>query len=149
MSFDFPAILMILAVFTGVVTLADIIYCAFKKRQGKSHEVAEKKPIVIDYARAFFPVFIIVLLIRSFIAQPYRVPTGSLEPTIIPGDLILVSQFAYGLRLPVWHTKLLATNEPKTGQITLFRWPVNPKVTFVKRVIGVPGDKISYINKVL
>ena len=81
--------------------------------------------------------------------QPYRVPTGSLEPTVIPGDLILVNQFAYGLRMPVWMKTLVSIGEPKKGQIALFYWPVNPRITFVKRVIGVPGDHISYINKVL
>lgn len=89
-----------------------------------------------------------VVGIRAFIFQPYRVPTGSLEPTVIPGDLIFVTQFNYGLKLPLWDKKLIKISEPQHGQIALFRWPVNPKLTFVKRVIGVPGDHISYINKV-
>lgn len=138
---DFPLMLLLATVFTGVVALYDVIYCRGKKEQ--------HKPVVIDYSRALFPVLLIVLLIRSFIVQPYRVPSGSLEPTVIPGDFILVNQYDYGLHLPVWHTKILPIGEPKRGQIVLFRWPVNPHVTFVKRVIGLPGDKISYINKVL
>lgn len=149
MSFDFPTLLLLITVLCGVIALVDIIYCYWLKRKGRANEISEKKPLVIDYARAFFPVLLIVFLIRSFVIQPYRVPTGSLEPTIIPGDFILVNQFAYGLRFPVWNKKLVNIGEPKTGQIALFFWPVNNHVTFIKRVIGVPGDRISYINKVL
>ncbi len=149
MSTNFPLILLTVTVFAGIVSLVDIIYSALKKRAGKGAEVAGEKPVVIEYARAFFPVLLIVFLIRSFIIQPYQVPTGSLEPTIMPGDFILVNQFAYGLRLPVWDKVLVHVGKPERGQIGLFHWPVNKKVTFVKRVIGLPGDRISYINKVL
>lgn len=148
MIWDFPTILLVLSVLSGFIVLGDIFYCRYLRKQG--HEIAtDKYPLVIDYARAFFPVLVIVLLIRSFIAQPYRVPTGSLEPTVMPGDFILVTEYNYGLRMPGWHKTLIKTGDPKTGQIALFRWPVNPQVNFVKRVIGMPGDKISYINKVL
>lgn len=155
MTFDFPTILVLITVFTGVVSLVDIIYSALinKKveRQSNSgkNKTTKKKPVIIEYSRAFFPVLLIVLLIRSFIAQPYQVPTASLEPTIVPGDFILVTQYNYGLRLPAWNKKIINIGEPKTGEIALFYWPVNPAVTFVKRVIGVPGDRVSYINKVL
>ena len=90
-----------------------------------------------------------VLVIRSFIVQPYRVPSSSLVPTVLPGDFIAVKQYEYGLRLPVINTKIVKISEPKHGQIFLFRYPVDPHVTFVKRVIGVPGDHIEYKNKVL
>lgn len=148
-SFDFPTILVLVTIFTGIVSLVDVIYCAYRERNGYPKESNENKPVVIDYCRSFFPVLLIVLLFRSFVAQPYRVPTGSLEPTVMPGDFILVTQYDYGLRLPVWLTKIVPISEPKTGQIGLFYWPVNHQLTFVKRVIGLPGDKISYINKVL
>lgn len=144
MNFDFPKILLIIVVFTGAVSLVDWIYCKVRPE-----EKTRKKPILIDYARSFFPVLLIVLVIRSFVAQAYRVPSGSLEPTVMPGDLILVNQFSYGLRLPVWYTKIYNTWLPQRGQIALFYWPVNKSVTFVKRVIGLPGDHISYIDKVL
>lgn len=144
MSFDFPAILVLVVGFTGIVSFVDWIYC-----KCKPIEKSLKKPIIIEYARSFFPVLLIVLIIRSFIAQIYNVPSESLEPTVIPGDLIFVNQFAYGLHLPVWNTRLLSIGEPKRGQIALFYWPVNKKVTFIKRVIGVPGDHISYVNKIL
>lgn len=142
--FDFAFYLTLAVVVTGIIFLLDVIFWARKRK------VANKKePIVIEYARAFFPVLLLVLLIRSFVAQPYRVPSSSLAPTILPGDLLLVKQFAYGLRLPVTNTKIIPIGEPKHGQIFLFRYPVNPNMTFIKRVVGVPGDHIQYINKVL
>src|SRR3990167_6878269 len=144
MNLDFPAILVLLVLFSGVVTLVDWIYCKWNPK-----EKPLKKPMLVDYARSFFPVLFVVLIIRSFVVQPYRVPSGSLLPTVVPGDLMLVNQFSYGLHLPVWYTKILSNGTPQRGQIALFYWPVNKKVTFVKRVIGIPGDKISYINKVL
>lgn len=149
MILDFLNILTLLTIFAGVVILVDKF---MRKKQNvvlvKNEKGEKKHPVLIDYARSFFPILLIVLIIRSFLFQPYRVPTGSLEPTIMPGDLILVNQFDYGLRLPLWNKIFVPIGQPKTGQIALFRWPVNPAVTFVKRVIGVPGDHISYINKV-
>lgn len=144
----FLLILLLLTIFSGVVVLVDRLLKRHQKKKGLAPE-KERDHIIVDYARSLFPVFLIVLLLRAFVAQPFKVPTGSLEPTVMPGDFILVTQFNYGLKLPVWHTTLIPTSEPKRGQIALFRWPVNPHVTFVKRVIGVPGDTISYINKVL
>ncbi len=147
MIFDFLNILMLLTIFSGVICLVDIIWRARKKYPKSEGKI--KHPVIIDYARSFFPILLIVLVIRSFLFQPYRVPSGSLEPTITPGDMILVNQYDYGLRIPLWNATLIKIGTPKPGQIALFRWPVNPAVTFVKRVIGVPGDKISYVNKVL
>lgn len=103
--------------------------------------------ILFDYAQSFFPILLVVWVLRSFIVQPYRVPTGSLEPTVKPGDFIAVSQYAYGLHFPIFNFKFLPFGEPKRGDIALFRWPVNPKMVFVKRVIGIPGDHIVYRNK--
>lgn len=147
MTVNFPLILASLTLFTGMIVLVDYIIVQWHNRHGKRHR--EKTPITIEYARAFFPVLLIVFAIRSFIIQPYRVPTGSLEPTVLPGDFILVNQYQYGLRIPIWDAKFMPVGEPKTGQIALFYYPVNKRITFVKRVIGVPGDKISYVNKVL
>lgn len=141
--FDFLNILVLLTVFTGVVTLVDAL---MRRKRNIPNKI--KHPLIIEYSRSFFPVFLVVVIIRSFIFQPYRVPTGSLEPTVIPGDLIFVTQYNYGLKLPLWEKTLIPIGEPQRGQIALFRWPVNPKLTFVKRVIGVPGDHISYTNKV-
>lgn len=147
MNFDFPLILLSAVVFTGVVTLCDILVCLYRKETVFGKHI--KRPLIIEYARAFFPVLLLVFLIRSFVAQPYRVPTGSLEPTVIPGDFIFVNQYDYGLRFPVWDKQLVSVGKPDRGQIGLFYYPVNHAITFVKRVIGLPGDHISYIDKVL
>jgi signal peptidase I len=143
-SFDFPLILTALVLITGLISLIDILFFAAKRKKA-----GKKKPVVIDYSRSFFPILLIVLLIRSFLIQPYRVPTGSLMPTILPGDFIAVNQFAYGLRLPVINYKIISIGEPQRGDIALFRWPDNPKIIFVKRVVGIPGDHIVYRNKIL
>ena len=147
MIIDFPLILLSAIVFTGVVALCDIFFCLAKGEPAFGKNI--KRPVIIEYARAFFPILLLVFVIRSFLFQPYRVPTGSLEPTVIPGDFILVNQFDYGIRFPVWDKKLISIGTPKHGQIALFYYPVNHGLTFVKRVIGLPGDHISYINKVL
>lgn len=146
MNLDFPLILVCIIVFTGIVTLCDLIFCVFKR---ESLFGDKKRPVIIEYARAFFPVLLLVFLIRSFVVQPYRVPSGSLEPTVVPGDFLLVNQFHYGVRMPVWNKKIITMSDPKRGQIALFPYPVNHAVTFIKRVVGLPGDHISYINKVL
>ncbi len=142
MNFDFLFILTTLTLISGGISLVDLIF--WKKKRA-----AAQDPKLVEYSHAFFPVFLLVLLIRSFIAEPFRVPTGSLEPTVMPGALLLVTQYNYGLRLPVWGTKIIPTGELKRGQIVVFHWPVDHSVDFVKRVIGLPGDHISYINKVL
>lgn len=142
--FDFLNILALLTIFSGVITVVDWLL----RRRKQSSGDAEKCSLFVEYARSFFPVFLIVLIIRAFLFQPYRVPTGSLEPSVMPGDLIFVTQFNYGLKIPLWDKTIVNIGLPERGQIALFRWPVNPKLTFVKRVIGLPGDHISYINKV-
>ena len=145
MLFKFAFYLTLAVIITGIISAVDILFFA-RKRRAKG---ISKPFVLIEYARAFFPVLLLVLILRSFIVQPYRVPTGSLEPTVMPGDFIAVEQFAYGLRSPVFHVKFLDIGEPKRGQIVLFRWPKNPAIIFVKRVIGLPGDQVVYKNKVL
>lgn len=143
----FLLILLLLTVFSGIVVATDKLLQRCSKSPAPVEN--EKIPLILDYAKSLFPVFLAVLLLRSFVAQPFKVPSGSLEPTVMPGDFMLVTQFDYGLRMPVWNNTIIATGTPQRGQIALFRWPVNPNITFVKRVIGLPGDRISYINKVL
>lgn len=140
----FPLILTILVIVSGVVGLVDILFFAKKRSKLK-----KKQPKLIEYCRSFFPVLLFVWVVRSFLIQPYRVPTGSLEPTILPGDFIAVNQFAYGLRLPVINYKFFKIGEPERGDIALFQWPKEPSIVFVKRVVGIPGDHIVYRNKVL
>lgn len=145
MSFNFELILFYATVISGVIALFDIIFLAPRRRQ--HHQ--EKMPLIIDYARSFFPILLIVFLLRSFLYEPFRIPSGSLEPTLLTGDFILVNKFDYGIRLPVIHNKLFGKAEPQRGDIMIFRWPPNPSYDFIKRVIGIPGDHISYINKEL
>jgi signal peptidase I len=142
MNFNFELILFYAIVVTGVIALFDLLFLA-KKRKDKP------LPIIIDYARAFFPILLLVFVLRSFLFEPFRIPSSSLEPTLLVGDFIIVNKFDYGLRLPVLHTKIFPINEPKTGDVIVFRWPPRPSIDFIKRVIGVPGDRISYIDKVL
>jgi signal peptidase I len=141
---DFTFYLTLAVIITGLISLLDILFWARKRKQEN-----KKVSVIVEYARAFFPVLLLVLIIRSFLFQPYRVPSSSLAPTIVPGDFVAVKQYAYGLRLPVTNTKIVDTGEPKRGQIFLFRAPPNPNITFIKRVIGVPGDHIVYKNKIL
>lgn len=98
---------------------------------------------------SFFPILLIVLLLRSFLVEPFRIPSSSLEPTLLVGDFVVVNKFIYGIRIPIIEKKVIAVKEPKRGDIVVFRWPPNPQFDFIKRVIGLPGDEISYKNKQL
>lgn len=143
MILNFSFYMTILVFLSGIISLLD--WLSLKKR--RSSKI--KDFFFVEYSKAFFPVLLVVWVVRSFIIQPYRVPTGSLEPTVMPGDFIAVEQFAYGLRFPVINKKIFQIGEPKRGQIVLFRWPENRAIIFVKRVIGLPGDHIIYQNKQL
>src|SRR3990167_8105400 len=146
MDLNFELILFYAALITGLTCLYDIILLAPKrKRAGKEAKLST----IVEYSRSFFPILLIVFLLRSFLYEPFRIPSGSLEPTLLMGDFILVNKFDYGIRLPVIHKKIFNMGSPKHGDIIVFRWPPNPSVDFIKRVIGLPGDRISYINKVL
>jgi len=140
---NFALLLVVLSFVSGFIYLLDIIFWQ-KKR------AANQKPNrIIEYSRSFFPVFFMVLLLRSFLIEPFRIPSGSLEPTLLVGDFLAVNKFSYGFRLPVWEKKIIPVANPKSGEIAIFRWPPNPSYDYIKRVIGVPGDKVSYHNKVL
>ncbi len=160
MNINFELILTVAVLITGMIWLLDVLFLASRRKRkvaaAAAANVSEEQlqklgtmSLIVEYSRSFFPILLIVLLIRSFLVQPFRVPTGSLEPTVMPGDFIAVNQYAYGLRLPVLHTKALKVGEPKVGDIVVFRWPPNPSIDYVKRVIGVPGDHVVYKNKVL
>src|SRR3990167_7100828 len=129
---------------TGLIALVDLLFFR-RARKAKSR----KDPTLIEYCRSFFPVLLIVWVIRSFLIQPYKVPTGSLEPTVMPGDFIAVNQFAYGLKFPIGNRTMISIGEPQRGDIVLFHYPPDPAVIYVKRLIGKPGDKIEYKNKIL
>ncbi len=140
MAFGIEPALAIATLVTGVVWLG------YRLAKGKSEE---KLPTTVEYARSFFPIFLIVLLLRAFLVEPFRIPSGSMMPTLLVGDFILVNKFAYGLRMPVTKTKLVELGEPQRGDIVVFRWPVNPRLDYIKRVVGLPGDTIRYQDKTL
>jgi signal peptidase I len=153
MNFDFPTILVLLTLLTGGIWAADAMFWAPKRRASvavsradKAH-AALKEPVIVEYARSFFPIILIVLLLRSFLVEPFRIPSNSMMPTLLTGDFILVNKFAFGLRLPLTHTKILDLGEPERGDVVVFRYPVDPSTDFIKRVIGVPGDHIAYRGK--
>ncbi len=115
-----------------------------------------REPIAVEYARSFFPVIVLVLVIRSFLFEPFRIPSDSMMPTLYDGDFIFVSKYSYGLRLPVTNTLLIPTGTPQRGDVIVFRLPPNPKINYIKRLVGLPGDRIRvdennqlYVNGVL
>lgn len=143
MDFDFAAILLSATAICGVIWAVDAFYFA-KLRDDKN-----KQPVIVEYARSFFPVFLIVLLLRSFLVEPFKIPSGSMMPTLLSGDFILVSKFSYGIRLPVLNAKIIDVGEPQRGDVMVFRYPKDPSINFIKRVVGLPGDKVAYFNKIL
>jgi signal peptidase I len=145
MDFDFSFFLLCATVITGVIWGG---YLLFLKSRGLIFD-EKNEPVIVEYARSFFPIVLIVLLLRSFIAEPFRIPSGSMMPTLLVGDFILVNKFIYGIRLPVINKKVIELNEPKRGDIVVFRYPKDPSVDYIKRVIGLPGDKIVYSDKKL
>jgi signal peptidase I len=145
MDFDFSFYLFAASVVTGVIWGS---YLLILKSKGLVFD-EKNEPILVEYARSFFPIVLIVLLLRSFIAEPFRIPSGSMMPTLLVGDFILVNKFTYGIRLPVINKKIIGLNEPKRGDIVVFRYPKDPTVDYIKRIIGLPGDKVVYSNKKL
>jgi len=143
MNFDFPLILVLASLITGVIWALDALLWA-RKRQS-----AAKEPVLVEYAKAFFPVIFIVLLLRSFLVEPFRIPSGSMMPTLLVGDFILVNKFAYGLRLPVLNNKVMEIGTPQRGDVVVFRYPEDPSVDYIKRVVAVPGDRVAYRGKIL
>ncbi|HEY0662743.1 MAG TPA: signal peptidase I [Lysobacter sp.] len=146
----FEMILVTLTVFSGLVWLLDKLYFA-KRRAAREGLLDEgREPVIVDYSKAFFPVLAIVLILRSFVAEPFRIPSNSMMPTLLTGDFILVNKFAYGLRLPITNKKFFATGEPRRGDVVVFHFPgrgpddPNKGVDFIKRVIGLPGDRVGY-----
>jgi signal peptidase I len=107
------------------------------------------QPWWLDWTAGLFPVILVVFLLRSFLFEPFKIPSGSMIPTLVVGDLILVNKFHYGIRLPVINKKIVANNDPQRGDVVVFRYPMDPRVDYIKRVVGVPGDEVSYLNKVL
>lgn len=170
MSFDFPTFLVAATALTGGIWLVDALVFAPRRRRlaaeaaaaggsadtaattgaGGAQAKAERRwrePVIVEYARSFFPVILAVLLLRSFLVEPFRIPSGSMMPTLLVGDFILVNKFAYGLRWPVLNSKFLALGEPERGDVVVFRFPKDESIDYIKRVVGVPGDQVYYRNK--
>jgi len=162
MSMDFQTGMVILLAVSGVIWLIDRVVAAPRRRDAvarltsagekvddKQLQSAAKEPLIVEYARTFFPIILIVLVLRAFIAEPFRIPSGSMMPTLLVGDFILVNKFDYGIRLPVINKKIIPIGEPHRGDVVVFRYPKDPSVDYIKRIIGLPGDKIIYRDKTL
>lgn len=146
--FDFAVLLTVLTLVTGLGWLLDKLFLA-RRRRSLIGERANEPSWPIEICRSFFPVIAVVLVLRSFIAEPFRIPSGSMIPTLRVGDFILVNKFAYGLRDPVFHYRFLGDSRPQRGDIAVFRFPQDPSVDYIKRIVAVPGDTVAYRNKVL
>lgn len=153
MNLDFATIMVILVAVTGFVCLLDRWVLAPRRRKAGVGDTnappVDQQPVLVQYARSFFPIFLIVLLLRSFLVEPFRIPSGSMMPTLLIGDLILVNKYTYGIRLPVVNTKVIDIGSPKRGDVVVFRYPRDPSTPFIKRVVGLPGDRIAYYDKTL
>lgn len=149
MNINLALILTLLTAFTGIVVAFDRFI--HRRKKSADEAVVENRGLatLIDYSRSFFPVLLFVLVIRSFVFEPFRIPSGSMMPTLLQGDYIFVKKYAYGLRLPVLETKFWETGMPQRGDVVVFRLPSEPNINYIKRVIGLPGDQISYRNHVL
>ena len=164
MTFDFPTFLVLASAVTGGIWLADALLFAPRRRRlaeaasgagGLSlddvdaTQTAYKEPVLVEYARSFFPVIFAVLVLRSFLVEPFRIPSNSMMPTLLTGDFILVNKFSYGLRWPMLNSKFIEIGEPEVGDVIVFKFPQEPTIDYIKRVVAVPGDEIAYLNKQL
>ena len=138
---NFALILFLLTLATGAIWLFDAM--VMKKRRGPE----AKEPWWVEYGASFFPVILAVFFLRSFLVEPFKIPSGSMIPTLLVGDFILVNKYTYGIRLPVINKKVLQLNTPRRGDVMVFRWPEDPSLDYIKRVVGLPGDKVAWQNK--
>lgn len=162
MVIDFSFWLLLLTAVSGLVWAADSLLFRRARLQKQvvaatgtgevsaappaTASAAGHDPILVEYARSFFPVLALVLLVRSFIFEPFRIPSDSMMPTLFAGDFIFVSKFSYDLRLPVFNIKILETGDPQRGDVVVFKLPSDPSVNYIKRLVGLPGDHIVVVN---
>ena len=174
---NFALILFILTLATGVVWCLDVFYLSKQRRARADAALAEfdarnarlaadgvpqdkpgrealaarllRQPTWVEYSGSFFPVILLVFVLRSFLFEPFKIPSSSMVPTLQIGDLILVNKFTYGIRLPVLNKKIIEINNPQRGDVMVFKYPKDTSLDYIKRVVGVPGDKVVYRNKKL
>jgi len=159
MSLNFPLLLVIAVAVCGLLALIDLVFLAPRRRKAVANyqasvqpadmqvvEKLNKEPLLVEYGKSFFPVLFIVLVLRSFLVEPFQIPSGSMKPTLDVGDFILVNKFSYGIRLPVIDKKVIEVGDPQRGDVMVFRYPSDPTVNYIKRVVGLPGDKIRYTS---
>jgi signal peptidase I len=144
---DFSGVLLAITVVTGLAWGFDALVLR-PQRQAAAHAAGKDpaaipEPGTVDYARSFFPVALVVLALRSFVFEPFRIPSDSMMPTLLDGDFIIVNKYAYGLRLPVINRKIVSVGEPQRGDVVVFRYPVDPSTNFIKRLVGLPGDHVE------
>jgi len=172
---NFALILFILTIATGIIWFLDVFHFSRLRRAKANQALAEfdarhaklradgikvddsgrsrleaemlKQPTWIEYSGSFFPVIALVFFLRSFLYEPFKIPSSSMVPTLVIGDLILVNKFTYGIRLPIINKKIIQINDPQRGDVMVFKFPKDPSLDYIKRVVGVPGDKITYKNK--
>ena len=156
MNIDFAAVLVVLTGLTGGIWLLDALVLAPRRPRipvegetGAVGPVVVKLPWYVDLSKSFFPVILAVLVLRSCVVEPFRIPSESMVPTLLKGDFILVNKFTYGLRLPVLNTQIVGNGQPRRGDVVVFRYPPNPTVAYIKRVVGLPGDRLAYRGKQL
>ena len=138
---SFALFLLLLLVVTGAVWALEALWLRRSRPEG------EKQPWWVEYSVSFFPVILIVFLLRSFLVEPFKIPSSSMVPTLLVGDFILVNKFTYGIRLPVANKKVIPLHDPQRGDVMVFRYPEDPSLDYIKRVVGVPGDRVEYRNK--
>ena len=151
---DFSLILFVFVVVTGLISLGyRLVFersrIAVGDAGAPAPDSSRTKPLLVEYARALFPIVLLVFVLRSFVVEPFRIPSGSMLPSLHIGDFILVNKFSYGIRLPVINHKIIPVGAPERGNVMVFRYPRDPKLHFVKRVVGLPGDIIGYKDKKL
>jgi signal peptidase I len=137
----FALFMVVILALTGLIWLLDI----FVLRKNRAEGIAE--PWYVEYAKSFFPVILLVFALRSFLVEPFKIPSGSMMPTLLAGDYILVNKYTYGLRVPILNNTFLEMNQPKRGDVFVFHYPPDPTIDYIKRVVGLPGDKIQYQDK--